>query len=36
LTFDDPAPLIGPDHAYLAINDWEAELHFAHLKITPN
>ena len=35
LAFDDPAPLDGPDHAYLAFNDWEAELHFDNLKITP-
>jgi hypothetical protein len=35
LTFDDPKPLVGPDHAYLAINDWEAELHFDNLRVTP-
>ncbi len=35
LTFDDPAPLDGPGHSYFAINDWEAELHFDNLKITP-
>ena len=35
LSFDDPAPLDGPGHSYLAINDWEAELHFDNLKITP-
>jgi hypothetical protein len=35
LTFDDPNPLDGPDHAYLGFNDWEAELHFDNLKITP-
>jgi hypothetical protein len=35
LAFDDPAPLDGPDHAYLGFNDWEAELHFDNLKITP-
>jgi hypothetical protein len=34
LTFDDPHPLDGPDHAYLALNDWEAELHFDNLRIT--
>jgi hypothetical protein len=34
LTFDDPAPLDGADHAYLGLNDWEAELHFDNLKIT--
>jgi hypothetical protein len=35
LSFDDPSPLDGPDHAYLGFNDWEAELHFDNLKITP-
>jgi hypothetical protein len=35
LSFDDPAPLDGPDHRFFAINDWEAELHFDNLRITP-
>lgn len=35
LTFDDPSPLVGPDHAFLAINDWEVEVHFDNLKVTP-
>ena len=35
LAFDDPKPLVGPEHAYLAINDWEAELHFDNLKVSP-
>ncbi len=35
LSFDDPQPLDGENHRFFAINDWEAELHFAHLKITP-
>jgi hypothetical protein len=35
LTFDDPKPLDGPEHAYLALNDWEAELHFDNLVVTP-
>jgi hypothetical protein len=35
LTFDDPRPLDGPDHAYLGFNDWEAELHFDNLSVTP-
>jgi len=35
LSYDDPKPLDGPDHAYLGFNDWEAELHFDNLKITP-
>jgi hypothetical protein len=33
MTYDDPTPLDGPDHSYLGINDWEAELHFDNLKI---
>jgi Farnesoic acid 0-methyl transferase len=35
LTFDDPDPLVGPDHAYLAINDWEVELHFDNIVVKP-
>jgi hypothetical protein len=35
LSFDDKRPLSGPDHRYLGFNDWEAELHFDNLKITP-
>jgi hypothetical protein len=35
LAFDDPQPLVGPDHAYLGLNDWEAELHFDNLRVTP-
>jgi hypothetical protein len=35
LTFDDKNPLVGPDHAYLGINDWEVELHFDNLVVTP-
>jgi len=35
LAFDDPAPLEGEGHAYFAFTDWEAELHFDHLRITP-
>ena len=35
LTFDDPDPLDGADHSYFGFNDWEAELHFDNLKITP-
>ncbi len=34
LSFDDAAPLDGPEHSYFAFNDWEAELHFDNLKIT--
>lgn len=35
LSMDDRHPLRGSDHAYLGINDWETELHFDNLKITP-
>ena len=35
LTYDDPHPLVGPDHAYLGINDWEVELHFDNIKVAP-
>lgn len=35
LSFDDPSPLEGPAHSYFAINNWEAELHFDHLRISP-
>ncbi len=35
LTFDDGKPLRGADHRYFGFNDWEAELHFDNLKITP-
>lgn len=33
MTYDDPRPLRGRDHAYFAFNDWEAELHFDNLSI---
>ncbi len=35
LAFDDPAPLEGDKHAYLGFNDWEADLFFDNLRITP-
>jgi hypothetical protein len=35
LSFDDPSPLRGGEHSYFGFNDWEAELHFDNLKITP-
>jgi hypothetical protein len=35
LSFQDRSPLHGGDHAYFGFNDWEAELHFDNLKITP-
>jgi hypothetical protein len=36
LAFDDRSPLRGRGHAYFGVNDWEAELHFDNLRITPN
>jgi hypothetical protein len=36
LAFDDPRPLDGDDHRFFNFNDWEAELHFDNLKITPS
>lgn len=35
LALDDPQPLVGEGHRYFGINDWEAELHFDNLVITP-
>ena len=35
MSFDDPKPLEGPEHAYLAVNDWEVELHFDNFQIKP-
>ena len=35
LSFDDPAPYEGNGHAYFGFNDWESELHFDNLTITP-
>ncbi len=35
LSYDDRHPLEGAGHRFFAFNDWEAELHFDNLKITP-
>jgi hypothetical protein len=35
LAFDDPQPLEGEKHAYLGFNNWNADLYFDDLKITP-
>jgi hypothetical protein len=35
LSFDDPQPLEGDRHSYFAFNNWEADLFFDALKITP-
>jgi hypothetical protein len=34
-TLDDNVPLDGENHGFFAVTDWEAELHFDNLKITP-
>lgn len=33
--FDDPEPLAGPGHDHFAFTDWQAELHFDNLRISP-
>jgi hypothetical protein len=35
LAFDDPQPLEGAGHEYFAINNWESDLWFDNLVITP-
>ena len=35
LSWTDPDPLGGSDHAFFAINDWEAALSFDNLRIRP-
>jgi hypothetical protein len=35
LTFDDPKPLEGPGHEYLGFDDWQSDLTFDNLSITP-
>ena len=35
LAWTDPEPLAGAGHEYLAVDDWEAELHFDNLHIRP-
>lgn len=35
LSLEDPQPLEGPDHAHFAFNDWQADVYFDHLTITP-
>jgi farnesoic acid O-methyltransferase len=35
LSFDDRSPLRGSEHSFFGFNDWEAEVHFDNLKITP-
>ncbi len=35
LAFDDKTPLEGPGHEYFAINNWQSDLWFDNLTITP-
>ena len=35
LAWTDPQPLYGPDHAYFAVNDWEADVTFDNLTVRP-
>jgi hypothetical protein len=35
VSMTDPSPLEGRGHDHFAFNDWEAELHFDNLRITP-
>lgn len=35
LSMDDPQPLQGDRHAYFGFNNWETDLYFDNLKITP-
>jgi hypothetical protein len=35
MSYDDRSPLDGSGHSFFGFNDWEAELHFDNLKITP-
>jgi hypothetical protein len=36
ISFEDPSPYEGSGHAYFGFNDWQSELHFDNLSITPN
>ena len=35
LNFDDPMPLEGDKHSYFGFNNWQSDLYFDDLKITP-
>jgi hypothetical protein len=35
LAWTDPAPLEGPGHEYLAVNDWESDVSFDNLQVRP-
>jgi hypothetical protein len=36
LTLEDKEPLVGPRHAHFAFSNWESDLWFDNLSITPN
>lgn len=33
LTYDDPAPLRGPEHAFFAFNDWDVPVRFDEFRV---
>lgn len=35
VSYDDPAPLVGPLHDRLAFTNWDSEVHYDNLRITP-
>jgi hypothetical protein len=35
LAWSDPTPLSGPGHEYLAVNNWESDVTFDNLAVTP-
>ena len=35
MSFDDPFPLVGPDHDRFGFSSWESDLYFDNLRITP-
>jgi hypothetical protein len=35
LAWNDPSPLSGSGHEYLAVNNWESDVYFDNLKIAP-
>ncbi len=35
MEFDDPYPLVGPEHDRFGFSSWESQLYFDNLTITP-
>jgi hypothetical protein len=35
LSYEDPAPLAGAEHQFLAFSDFEAKVHFDNLRVEP-